>query len=312
MILGSILLLLLLLPPSSSSLSLHEIEARKAALSWPMDVAPSQQHLLRHIDRCDFQAISCQQIASKIASLQPASPPVQAASADDALRTALSQAFAMEDGPDGPLFAKPVLLTECDQAMGFIPTQDLSKTSITKALMKGNEKTTLSGITVSSTELSYHHHTPSTTGSVALGIDAITAITEGFYFDPRYGTLLTSLDRSDTTGNWLEKALVNVLGGGKFYNALDSIQQDGHSIAAHDHSLTWLYLASGLKFWTAGSHENPPPAEVQWSLPLNEYSWLREGSPIHDPTHDQEGWEPLSCMQKPGDVVILPHFVSRS
>lgn len=86
----------------------------------------------------------------------------------------------------------------------------------------------------------------------------------------------------------------------------------------------WLYLASGLKLWYVSPFERGPPVEAQWSVPHK--SWLRPSlhsghdgrvaTAAHDSSSNSsnalaaamEAWAPLVCMQRPGDVLVLPAF----
>ena len=77
-----------------------------------------------------------------------------------------------------------------------------------------------------------------------------------------------------------------------------------------------LFLSFSLL--DSGPFEKPPPPVVQWSLPLS--SWLKNAGSATAPKHggdddddedDEAGTTPFEasvCMQRPGDVVVLPNF----
>jgi len=232
-----------------------------------------QQHLLHGplggVDRCDLRSLPCS-----------AGP-----------RELQAYLRSTNHGLD----ERPLRLTGCDEALGFVPHTDLTPARLSEAGERSKRHVV---IHPSSADIAYfgggvrHRNDREVPMSHALHQD--------FYFDAANGILTNHLERSTSRKRapeamWLEAFL------GMYSMTSDSVQKDT-SIVAHTHLRSWMYLASGLKLWYLSPFENPPPAEVQWSLPLD--SWLRQGAvPFTNAT-----WSPIICMQKPGDVLISPSF----
>ena len=181
-----------------------------------------------------------------------------------------------------------MMLTGCDEALGLAPERDLSRAALRRAAGRAKVE-----VEASRASRSYDASKRNATN-----MRLRAALDGDFYFETK-GTLLEKISRSKRRGMWLERAFEQAFGG--FFLGVDSVQMD-NSVGAHEHMSGWLYLASGLKLWYTSPMERAPPAEALWALPHT--SWLREGAP---PVPLQT-WAPQVCMQRPGDVMLLPQF----
>ena len=136
-----------------------------------------------------------------------------------------------------------------------------------------------------------------------------------YYFEPHTGKISRELFRGkERRAGWLVQAFDAEFG--IFDDTVDSVQVDT-SVVAHEHATGWLYLASGLKLWAVSNFEAPPPAQVQWALPLD--GWASSTSRLFPRGNRSQrerksaagtaiDWHPELCMQTPGSIVLLPHF----
>ena len=257
---------------------LEAVEFRRAEMGWPTGIDVSLHHLLQppfSIDRCDDRilVLHCSKFGSS--------------DGRDALNDfRRSKAAAFE---------QPVVLRDCDHALGFVPKHDISRDALMELARQRRTEVILGP---SDPKIGLHGSPQSEWDRQRKGL-LEEAVASPFYFTATDGQLLDGLRRSAVSGGdgagWLDSAL------GEHRMSADSLQRDS-SVVAHTHAPSWLYLATGLKLWFLSPYEQAPPAEVQWSLPLD--SWLQAGSN----SSALENWAPLVCMQRPGDVLVLPAF----
>jgi hypothetical protein len=202
------------------------------------------------------------------------------------------------------------MLRNCDRAMGFEPESDLSKAAIEKLSRKrgwkGGKSTDHMVLAGRNDPKIAAHGKPKEEWAGQKMTTLADAVASPFYFNALEGKLVDSVRHSARKGlrdsaTWLERAL------GRFTLSADSIQTDT-SVVVHEHSGSWLYLATGMKLWYVSPFERAPPAVAQWSLPLD--SWLRKdyGGDAATESAVRSAWKPLVCMQQPGDVMVLPPF----
>ena len=253
----------------AANATLSQIEARSALLGWPTAVSPSLHRFLLP----PFGAHRCD---------------FQRLSCDSLTRGSIPGSLDLRF---------PVLLAGCDKALGFIPEEDLTRAAILRSIrgLKGR-------LANSSAELAFKGPSYREQGRRVLLAEALES---PFYFAPGDGELMEALKRGaedQGSGGWLEEEL-DLWFGSEFGAPVDSIQRD-QSVVAHEHGAAWLFLASGMKLWFASRFEDNPPVPVQWSVPLR--SWL--GERTEQWREVEREWSPQVCMQRPGDVVVLPHF----
>ena len=282
------------------------VENRQDLLGFPSGFDSHRtEHLLHRkwIDRCDFHLVECSSIPKKGAGRKAAM---------DAIRAVL-QPKAGGPENDGPLSEpKPVVLRGCDGAMGFDPEHDLTRSS----LLGGSRsylKDLLVNVTAQDARQAFTNPNPEEmTVAKALSTDYYFSATSGriseYILPPSRNTnsrrkaKRRRKRRLGSPASWLPQTLDKTFGS--FANYVDSFQHDA-SVVAHEHTTGWLYLASGLKLWVVSQHDQPPPPRVQWSLPLE--TWCASDEEASQ-TVEKEWPGAQVCMQRPGDVVILPHF----
>ena len=276
-------------------LTLEAVEARRAKLGWDQGVDSAVKHLLARplggIDRCDagVRVLSCDALLSESGG-------------------SLIDAF---NGSVDEIDRGPILLRGCDHALGYLPEKDLSRSAFAAVGRKVRAHVTVgpSDARVAA------HGAPQSVWDGQSEVTYADAVSKSpFYFDALKGKLVKKVKRSarrtqregdDRQGGWLRAAIDAAMCAQVNVNCwslgADSVQRDT-SVVAHEHSPSWLYIANGLKLWYLSPFERPPPAEAQWSVPLN--SWLKAPGNASA----LEEWAPEVCTQGPGDVIILPAF----
>lgn len=271
---------------------LKAVKERKQMLGWPLGYSSRVKHLLDHkwVNKCEFHQIDCSKIPKRGAKR-------------NAFMDSIRQVVQPHLSPKGILqtVPKPVILRNCDRAMGFNLKRDLSRSAFAIPKMKEMK-----------INVTAQHASQAFTNPDPMLMTLEQALDSSYYFESTQGRMskylfsqskrrkknsLPAKDRS-----WLLNALEKTFGN--FHHYLDSFQQDS-SIVAHTHTTGWLYLSSGLKLWAASPYDMAPPARVQWSLPLD--SWFANNEEATR-TLEEEWPGAKICMQKFGDIVLLPHF----
>ena len=296
---------------------LAAIENRQDLLGFPSGFESYRtEHLLHRkwINRCDFHRVECSSIPKKGAGRKAAM---------DAIRAVLQpKATGGPDDDDGPRSnPRPILLHDCDSAMGFDPLHDLTRSALTGGSSSDLEDVRIN-VTAQDARQAFTNPNPSI-------MTVSRAVDSPYYFDAKSGRVAEYMlpsnrrrkkmynrsgkkiknknkrrrrKRPGSPASWLPHALDKTFG--TFAHHVDSFQQDA-SVVAHEHTTGWLYLVSGLKMWVVSPHHRPPPPRVQWSLPLE--SWCASDEEALR-TVEEQWFGAEVCMQQPGDVVILPHY----